>query len=54
MSDEAMALICDEELTHLLAQLEMVQPEVLAEEGRYLQMCPQPPELPAQGATGKT
>ena len=54
MIDEAMALICDEELTHLRSQLDVVQPGVLADEGRYLQMCPQPPELPAQGATGKT
>ena len=54
MIDEAIALICDEELTHLLSQLEVAQPEVLADEGRYLQMCVQPPELPAEGATGKT
>ena len=54
MIDEAVALICAEELTHLLAQLEVGQPEVLADEGRYLQMCVQPPELPAEGATGKT
>ena len=48
------AMIADADYEHLRDQLELVQPDVLAEEGRYLQLCPQPRDLPAEGATGKT